>query len=117
MNKFTTIAENRVDMGVMPLSTELIYLTENGKQVGSLLLVNEGTSSSIYSLEVLLNHRKKGYGKKLMEKAIKHCKEKGFSTINLNTEFDNVPANKLYQNLGFKVVGNNFGLNNYTLNL
>jgi ribosomal protein S18 acetylase RimI-like enzyme len=117
MNKFTKISENRVDLGVKQLTTELIYLTENGVQVGSLLLVNEEKSSSIYSLEVLENHRKKGYGKKLMEKAIKHCKTKGFSSINLNTEFDNVPANKLYQNLGFKIVGNNFGLNNYTLNL
>jgi ribosomal protein S18 acetylase RimI-like enzyme len=117
MNKFTKITESRVDLGVKPLSTELIFLTENGVQVGSLLLVNEGSSSSVYSLEVLEKHRKKGYGKKLMEKAIKHCKSKGFSSINLNTEFDNVPANKLYQNLGFKVVGNNFGLNNYTLNL
>ena len=113
MEKFTKVSEYFVNLGVTSLNTELVYLTENNKQVGSLLLVYEGDKSSVYSLQVLETHRKKGYGRKLMEKAITRSKEKGCSMIELNTEVDNDKANNLYQSMEFKLEGIKFGFNNY----
>lgn len=115
MNKFSKIFENinYVNVGVTVLNTELVYLTENNEQVGSLLLVYENEKASVFSLEVLSNHRKKGYGRKLMENAIRRCQEKGCQLMELNTEIDNDPANKLYQSMGFEIAGLKSGFNNY----
>lgn len=118
MKKFSKVFENNnVNIGVTQLNTELVYLLENSEQVGSLLLVYENEKASVFSLEVLSNHRKKGYGRKLMENAIKRCQEKGCQLIKLNTEIDNNTANKLYQSMGFKITGLKSGLNNYELNI
>jgi GNAT superfamily N-acetyltransferase len=73
MKKMTDILST-VDVKVQPLNSELIYLTENEKQVGSLILIYSGDDASIFSVQVLDNHRGKGYGKKLVEKAINICK-------------------------------------------
>ena len=116
MNKFSKIVESNqfVNVGVTPLITELVYITENQEQVGSLLLVYEQNKASVFSLEVLSDHRKKGYGRKLMENAILRCKEKGCNLLELNTEIDNNAANKLYQSMGFQLNGLKSGFNNYT---
>ncbi len=85
MEKFSKISDSFINLGITPLNTELVYLTENNKQVGSLLLVYEENKSSVYSLQVLETHRKKGYGRKLMEKAILRSKERGCSSMELNS--------------------------------
>lgn len=115
MNKFSKILENKsfVNVGVTPLNTELVFIMENNQQVGSLLLVYENEKASVFSLEVLQTHRKKGYGRKLMDSAISRCKEKGCYMIELNTETENDPANKLYQSMGFELKGLKSGFNNY----
>jgi [ribosomal protein S18]-alanine N-acetyltransferase len=116
MNKFSKIVESNqfVNVGVTPLNTELVYITENQEQVGSLLLVYEKSKASVFSLEVLVDHRKKGYGRKLMENAISRCEEKGCNLLELNTEINNNAANKLYQSMGFQLNGLKSGFNNYT---
>jgi ribosomal protein S18 acetylase RimI-like enzyme len=114
MKKFSSVSESSINLGVTTLNTELVYLTENNHQVGSLLLVYEGDKSSVYSLQVLETHRKKGYGRKLMEKAILRSKERGCQSMELNTEVDNNSANKLYQSMDFNLNGLKFGFNNYT---
>lgn len=114
MNKFSSILENGfVNLGVTALNTELVFLTENNNQVGSLLLVYEDNKASVFSLEVLQDHRKKGYGRRLMNKAIDRCLEKGCNFIELNTEIENTPANKLYSSMGFELKGLKSGFNNY----
>ena len=115
MIKFTRIVENNqyVNVGVAQLDTELVYLTENNKQVGSLLLVYEPNKASVFSLEVLKDHRKKGYGRKLMENAIERAKQMNCQIVELNTDIDNTGANKLYQSMGFELVGLKDGFNNY----
>ena len=104
---------SKVDVNVMPLNSELIYLSENDKQVGSLILVYNGTDASIYSVEVLDSHRGKGYGKKLVEKAINVCKSKSIKKLELNTEQDNQVANSMYRKMGFKLEGLKDNFNNY----
>lgn len=115
MKKFTQI--KKVDTGILPLNTELVYLNENDEQVGSLLLVYEGATSKVFSLQVLEEHRGKGYAKQLMSLAIERSKERGSQLLELNTEIDNTPANSLYEGLGFELVGYKFGFNNYQLKL
>ena len=104
---------SKVDVKVQPLNSELIYLTENEKQVGSLILIYSGDDASIFSVQVLDNHRGKGYGKKLVEKAINICKTRGLNKIELNTEPDNQVANSMYRKMGFKLEGLKDNFNNY----
>jgi ribosomal protein S18 acetylase RimI-like enzyme len=115
MRKFTDM--RKVEVGVGSINCELVYLSEDGGQVGSLLLVYESGKASVFSLEVLEAHRGKGYGRMLMESAISHCRAKGLPVLELNTEKGNVAANRLYGSLGFTLVGEKFGFNNYVLPL
>lgn len=115
MRKFTET--KRVEVGVGRLDCELVYLTEEGSQVGSLLLVYEPGTASVYSLQVLESHRGRGYGRRLMERAIEHCRERGVAAMELNTEMENYAANRLYGSMGFTLVGEKFGFNNYVLPL
>lgn len=115
MKKFSNI--DPVNVGVSTLSTELVYLTENNQQVGSLLLVYEEGKASVFSLEVLSTHRKKGYGKRLMESAIKRCQERGIPMVELNTDIENKTANNLYTSMGFELKGLKDGFNNYIKNI
>jgi GNAT superfamily N-acetyltransferase len=104
MKTFTQKINEQVDVKVQPINTELIYLTEGGIQVGSLLLVFN---------EVLDSHRGKGYGKRLVEGAISLCKEKKCASLELRTEQDNKVANSLYQSMGFQLRGLKDNFNDY----
>lgn len=55
--------------------------------------------------------RKKGYGKFATKEFIKLAKKKDVEKIGLGTRFENKGAIKLYQKLGFKIIGYNFGMN------
>jgi ribosomal protein S18 acetylase RimI-like enzyme len=117
MRKLTELINENVDVKLQNLNSELLYLTEGLNQVGSLILIYNENKASIFSVEVLSDHRGKGYGKRLVEKAITRCKEKNCESIELNTELDNVVAHNLYTKLGFEVKGLKDGFNNYLLNI
>ena len=118
MNKFSKIAkESEIGVGFQDLNSELVYLTENGKQVGSAILIYNGKEASVFSVSILEKHRGKGFGKKIMEKAISRCKIKRCNVLTLATEKDNVPANSLYKNMGFEFTGFENDYNNYKINL
>ena len=117
MRKFTNVINERVDVKLQNLNSELLYITEGANQVGSLILIYNENSASIYSVEVLNAHRGKGYGKKLVENAITRCKEKGCNLIQLNTEVDNTVANNLYKSMGFQLNGLKDSFNSYTKSL
>ena len=76
MKKLSEVINEKVDVKLQNLNSELLYLTEGGNQVGSLILIYNESGASIFSVEVLNSHRGKGYGKKLVENAISRCKEK-----------------------------------------
>lgn len=115
MQKFTTFTEKTIDINHINLDTELMYISENGKQIGSLFLcVSEG-KASIFSLIILEKHRGKGYSKKLMNSAIERAREKGCKLMELNTETTNEVANKLYKGMGFELKGLLDDFNNYQL--
>lgn len=117
MRKLTELINENVDIKLQNLNSELLYLTEGLNQVGSLIIIYNENKASIFSVEVLSDHRGKGYGKRLVEKAITRCKERSCESIELNTEFDNVVAHNLYTKLGFEVKGLKDGFNNYLLNI
>ena len=113
MKKLSQVINEKVDVKLQNLNSELLYITEGGSQVGSLILIYNESGASIFSVEVLSNHRGKGYGKKLVENAISRCKEKNCQFIELNTEIDNTVANNLYRSLGFEIKGLKDSFNNY----
>ena len=51
------------------------------------------------------NHRKKGIGRALVKKAIEKAKELGLSFLSLEVRVSNIPAQNLYQSLGFENLG------------
>ena len=104
MKKFSLI-EKIVDINTIPLNSELLYITENGKQVGSLILTFTEGKSSVFSLAILEKYRGKGYSKRLMSEAIDRSKSKGCAILELNTEIANEVANNLYKSMGFELVG------------
>lgn len=113
MKKLSQVINEKVDVKLQNLNSELLYITEGENQVGSLILIYNESGASIFSVEVLSNHRGKGYGKKLVENAISRCKEKNCQCIELNTEINNTVANNLYRSLGFELKGLKDSFNNY----
>ncbi|MFD2169748.1 GNAT family N-acetyltransferase [Tumebacillus lipolyticus] len=63
----------------------------SGKEIGFL-----------YDLHVFSEHRGRGIGKELMQRAIADLKAAGYDEIRLNV-FAGNPAQKMYENLGFQV--------------
>jgi ribosomal protein S18 acetylase RimI-like enzyme len=57
---------------------------------------------NIHDIIILQKFRGKGVGKKLLEKIIEIAKERDFCKITLEVREDNLPAKKLYDDLGFK---------------
>ncbi len=63
-------------------------------------------------VDVCTNHRQRGVGKLMMQKLLEIAEEQGCEELWLGTEFDNVPANALYESLSpddiAKVIGYTF---------
>jgi len=117
MNKFSLVSEgnNYVDVNSVKLDSELLYIREGGKQVGSLILCFSEGKASVFSVAILEKHRGKGYSKQLMYSAIERAKQRGCTLMELNTEITNEVANNLYKSLGFELNGLLDEYNNYTL--
>lgn len=119
MNKFSMVSEGNsyIDVNNVTLDSELLYITENGKQVGSLILCFSQGKANVFSVAILEKHRGKGYSKKLMYSAIDRAKQRGCYIMELNTEVTNEVANNLYKSLGFELKGLLDEYNNYTLHI
>ncbi len=116
MEKFSNIIDDKINIDFLKLNSELLYITENNKQVGSLILCYSAEGkASVFSVAILEKFRGKGYSKQLMNKAIDRAKEKGCVLMELNTEVTNEVANNLYQKMGFELKGLMDYYNNYQL--
>lgn len=71
------------------------------------LYCNNYDSKEAYICNVytLVEYRKHGFARALMEQAISHTKESGFKSIVLHVSPNNTPAINLYQILGFVFTG------------
>ena len=116
MKKFSILENNKfVDINYVSLDSELLFITENGKQVGSLILCISEGKASVFSVAILEKFRGQGYSKKLMNSAIERAKQRGCNIMELNTEITNEVANNLYKGMGFELKGLMDDYNNYQL--
>ena len=94
-------------------NTNLLVATNQvGEIVGSLTLVvfTIPTGKKAFIEDVIVDGaaRGMGLGEQLLAKAIEVAKDKGVKRIELSSRPLRVPANKLYQKMGFKVRETNF---------
>jgi ribosomal protein S18 acetylase RimI-like enzyme len=87
---------------------------EEGKAVGFVQLYPTFSSVSmkrswiLNDLYVSASARKKGFGEKLLQKAIEFAEETGAKGLSLETGEDNLTAQRLYEKIGFKKESNYF---------
>ena len=73
-----------------------------GKVIGSLMVGYEGHRGWINYLAVLPEYQKKGYGRKLVERAIEELTRLGCQKVNLQVRETNLYIIDFYKHLGFK---------------
>ncbi len=59
-----------------------------------------------FAMAVYPEHRRKGIGTKLMRRMLAHLKNRGYSRTSLSVQKNNY-ALKMYNNVGFKIIGEN----------
>lgn len=78
----------------------------DGEIVGSVFLVAQTTTlAQLHLLLVEPKARGAGLGRRLVEEAIRFARTAGYQRIRLWTQSELKPARKLYQSIGFKLVG------------
>jgi ribosomal protein S18 acetylase RimI-like enzyme len=77
--------------------------TLDGKPLGCLRLDDMGNQVGIYAFEVRLGFRGLGYGRQILEEAIRIIRAENPKPIMLDVETDNVNALGLYQSCGFEI--------------
>jgi ribosomal protein S18 acetylase RimI-like enzyme len=85
----------------------ILVVAKEDKQivgVGILFIITKFRGRYAYVEDMVVDeaHRGKGLGKAILQKLISAAKAKGIETIELSTRPSRVPANKLYQKMGFK---------------
>lgn len=82
---------------------ELFYVSLlNNEVIGSIMAGYEGHRGWINYLAVAPKHQRKGYGKKLVQKAINELAKMGCAKINLQVRRTNTKVIDFYKNIGFK---------------
>ena len=74
----------------------------DGKVIGSIMVGYEGHRGWMNYLAVLPEHQRRGYGRKLVEKAVDELKRLGCLKVNLQVRKSNVSVVEFYKHLGFK---------------
>lgn len=75
----------------------------DGEVVGSVMVGYEGHRGWINYLAVLPRFQQRGYGKKLMKRAISELRKLGCVKVNLQVRSNNSSIIKFYQHLGFHI--------------
>lgn len=73
----------------------------NEKVIGSVMVGYEGHRGWLNYLAVLPDYQKRGYGRKLVEKAIDELKKLGCLKVNLQIRRNNISAVEFYKRLEF----------------
>jgi len=60
----------------------------------------------VYGVSTVPKFERNGYARILLEYVMKNLKEIGIKKIELTVDMDNFTAKKIYENLGFEIVGN-----------
>lgn len=72
------------------------------RPIGSVMVGYEGHRGWLNYLAVLPDYQRRGYGRKLIEKAVDELRKLGCPKVNLQIRRNNVSAVEFYKNLGFK---------------
>ena len=84
--------------------SSVFYLaTLDGKPLGCLRLDDMSDQVGIYAFEVRLGYRGRGYGRQMLEEAIRSIRAETQKHIMLDVETDNTNAIGLYQSCGFEI--------------
>jgi [ribosomal protein S18]-alanine N-acetyltransferase len=89
---------------VSPISTSFV-MEEDGRLLGYIMLYSVADEAHILNLAVHPDGRRKGYGSRLLEYAVDHCRRKGVSDFFLEVRESNHSAQGLYMKHGFKTIG------------
>ncbi len=84
------------------IAKEVFIITENKEIVGFVTLGEKNKRADIGIIAVDNIFRGKGIGKTLMTSAEKWFSNSGYSSIQVVTQGDNIPACKLYESCGYK---------------
>jgi GNAT superfamily N-acetyltransferase len=74
----------------------------DGKLIGSVMVGYEGHRGWLNYLAVVPSHQKKGYGRKLVERAIAELEKLGCLKLNVQIRESNIFAVRFYERLGFR---------------
>ncbi len=106
--------ESFIKSMILSSTSDYILVIDDDKVVGYALIeervspykdydgFTEDHYAFIYELVVLPEYRNKGYGKKIMEEAIKWAKTRKLSSIELNALSNNYNALAFYDRMGFE---------------
>ena len=87
----------------MEFQPDLFFIAlEDGRLIGSVMVGYEGHRGWMNYLAVLPAYQKRGYGRKLVEKAIDELRRLGCLKVNLQVRRSNISAVDFYKHLGFK---------------
>jgi len=75
------------------------------RPVGYQLSTQEGTDGQVIRLAVLPDQRRQGIGSRLLADTLAAFWRGGARRISLNTQNDNLPAQRLYERFGFQRTG------------
>jgi len=97
------------DVAVKDESHRVFVAEDENQSFLGYVWVGEGSNAMtgtkhgyIYDMFVKEEHRRKGIGMMLMEKAERYCRETGYHEMLLMVAINNQPAQKLYAKQGFK---------------
>jgi ribosomal protein S18 acetylase RimI-like enzyme len=85
-------------------SSRLYLATLDGKPLGCLRLDFMSDQVGIYAFEVRLGYRGRGYGRQMLEEAIRTIRAESQKRIMLDVETDNSNAIGLYLSCGFEII-------------
>ncbi|MGD8566065.1 MAG: GNAT family acetyltransferase [Candidatus Bathyarchaeota archaeon] len=80
----------------------LIIAVLDGRLIGSVMIGYDGHRGWLNYLAVSPEYQMRGYGRKLVQKAIDKLKEFGCLKVNVQVRINNLSAADFYRHLGFK---------------
>lgn len=98
----------------LPEYASYIAAFDGNEPVGIASMYTIAGEGQIMNLAVLMQYRKKGIGKMLMDSLLKLAKEKNCLSVSLEVAKDNIGAITLYKKCGFLEVGQRKGFYNGT---
>lgn len=93
-----------IDKEISQANTDIILEMESGEIAGFVSLTKEGELSRIGLVAVNESFRGKGIASKLLKKCDQIAWENGSKKILVTTQFQNIPAFKLYEKCGYEIL-------------